>query len=131
SADSLKTFGFKEYQVLVSRGQKVFAAVVFKGDLPGDIDKPMKEFIDTVERIYKKNLAHWTGDIENDFAGVEVLISRFVKENSKGHKAGSGEGIWRKMASRGKVKPKKVTVNTITQEKVDRRDTLADKENGK
>lgn len=131
SADSLKTFGFKEYQVLVSRGQKVFAAVVFKGDLPGDIDKPMKEFIDTVERIYKKNLAHWTGDIENDFAGVEVLISRFVKENSKGHKAGSGEGIWRKMASRGKVKPKKVTVNTITQEKVDRRDTLVDKENGK
>lgn len=131
SADSLKTFGFKEYQVLVSRGQKVFAAVVFKGDLPSDIDKPMKEFIDTVERIYKKNLAHWTGDIETDFAGVEVLINRFVKENSKGHKAGSGEGIWRKMASRGKVKPKKVTVNTITQEKVERRDTLADKENGK
>jgi hypothetical protein len=91
----------------------------------------MKEFIDTVERVYKKKLAHWTGDIETDFAGVEVLISRFVKENSKGHKAGSGEGIWRKMASRGKVKPKKVTVNTITQEKVDRRDTLADKENGK
>jgi regulation of enolase protein 1 (concanavalin A-like superfamily) len=131
SADSLKTFGFKEYQVLVSRGQKVFAAVVFKGDLPGDIDKPMKEFIDTVERIYKKNLAHWTGDIETDFAGVEVLINRFVKENSKGHKAGAGEGIWRKMASRGKVKPKKVTVNTITQEKVDRRDTLAGKESGK
>jgi hypothetical protein len=131
SADSLKTFGFKEYQVLVSRGQKVFAAVVFKGDLPGDIDKPMKEFIDTVERIYKKNLANWTGDIETDFAGVEVLINRFVKENSKGHKAGSGEGIWRKMASRGKVKPKKVTVNTITQEKVDRRDTIADNESGK
>jgi len=131
SADSLKTFGFKEYQVLVSRGQKVFAAVVFKGDLPSDIDKPMKEFIDTVERVYKKKLAHWTGDIETDFAGVEVLIQGFVKENSKGHKAGSGEGIWRKMASRGKVKPKKVTVNTVTQEKVERRDTLADKENGK
>jgi len=45
SADSLMTFGFKEYQVLVSRGQKVFAAVVFKGDL----DKPMEKFIDTVE----------------------------------------------------------------------------------
>ncbi len=131
SADSLKTFGFKEYQVLVSRGQKVFAAVVFKGDLPGDIDKPMKEFIDTVERVYRKKLAHWTGDIETDFAGVEVLIQGFVKDNSKGHKAGSGEGIWRKMASRGKVKPKKVTVNTVTQEKVERRDTLADKGNGK
>jgi hypothetical protein len=91
----------------------------------------MKEFIDTVERIYKKNLAHWTGDIENDFAGVEVLISRFVKENSKGHKAGSGEGIWRKMAVRGKAKPKKVMVNTITQEKVEKRDILTDKESGK
>jgi regulation of enolase protein 1 (concanavalin A-like superfamily) len=131
SADSLKTFGFKEYQVLVSRGQKVFAAVVFKGDLPGDIDKPMKEFIDTVERVYKKKLAHWTGDIETDFAGVEVLIQGFAKEHSKGHKAGSGEGIWRKMAVRGKAKPKKVMVNTITHEKVDRRDTLTDKENGK
>lgn len=131
TADSLKTFGFKEYQVLVSRGEKVFAAVVFKGDLPGDIDEPMKEFIDTVERVYKKKLANWTGDIETDFAGVEVLIQGFVKENSKGHKAGSGDGIWRKMASRGKVKPKKVTVNTITQEKVDRRDTLADKGEGK
>jgi len=35
------------------------------------------------------------------------------------------------MASKGRVKPKKVTVNTITQEKVERRDTLADKESGK
>jgi len=131
SADSLKTFGFKEYQVLVSRGQKVFAAVVFQGDLPDDIDKPMKEFTDTVERVYKKKLANWTGDIETDFAGVEVLIQGFVKEHSKGRKAGSGEGIWRKMASRGKVKPRKVTVNTVTQEKIDRRDILADKENGK
>jgi len=131
SADSLKTFGFKEYQVLVSRGQKVFAAVVFEGDLPGDIDKPMKEFIDAVERVYKKKLAHWTGDIETDFAGVEVLMQGFAKEHSKGHKAGSGEGIWRKMAVRGKAKPKKVMVNTITQEKVEKRDTLTDKENGK
>jgi regulation of enolase protein 1 (concanavalin A-like superfamily) len=131
SADSLKTFGFKEYQVLVSRGQKVFAAVVFQGDLPDDIDKPMKEFTDTVERVYRKKLANWTGDIETDFAGVEVLIQGFVKEHSKGHKAGSDVGIWRKMAARGKVKPRKVTVNTITQEKVERRDTLADEEGGK
>jgi hypothetical protein len=65
------------------------------------------------------------------FAGVEVLIQGFVKDNSKGHKAGSGEGIWRKMASKARVKPKKVTVNTITQDRVDRRDTLADKESGK
>ena len=35
------------------------------------------------------------------------------------------------MAARGKVKPKKVTVNTVTQEKVERRDTLVDKESGK
>ncbi len=132
SADSLKTFGFKEYQVVVSRGQKVFAAVVFKGDQPNDIDKPMKEFIDTVERVYRKKLANWTGDIETDFAGVEVLIQGFVKEHSRGHKAGSGEGVWRKKASRSnKVRPRKLKVNSIAQEKVDMRDTLTDKVDGK
>ena len=130
-AESLKTFGFKEYQVLVSRGQKVFAAVVYEGDMPDEIDKPMKEFIDTVERVYKKKLANWTGDIETDFAGVEVLIQAFVKENSRHHKAGSGEGIWKKRLSKPNVKPKKVTVNTITQEKVDRRETMAEQEKGK
>ena len=131
SSDSLKTFGFKEYQVLVNRGQKVFTAVVFKGDLPSGIDKPMQEFIDTVERVYRKKLAHWTGDIETDFAGVEVLIQGFVKEHSRGHKAGSGEGVWRKMAVRGKAKTRRLKVKDITQEKVEKRDTLTDKVDGK
>jgi hypothetical protein len=130
-AESLKTFGFKEYQVVVSRGQKVFAAVVYEGDMPDEIDKPMKEFIDTVERVYRKKLANWTGDIETDFAGVEVLIQAFVKENSRHHKAGSGEGIWKKRLGRPNVNPKKVTVNTITQEKVERREAMVEQQKGK
>jgi len=130
--NELKTFGFKEYQVLVSRGQKTFVAVVYEGDIPDGIDKPLTEFIQAVERIYRKKLINWTGDIEMDFAGVEVLIQAFVKEHSKKTKAGTRD-IWRTMQTRarGKAKPRKDTVNTITQEKVDRRDILADKESGK
>ena len=130
-AESLKTFGFKEYKVVVSRGRKVFAAVVYEGDMPDEIDRPMKEFIDTVERVYRKKLTNWTGDIETDFAGVEVLIQAFVKENSRHHKAGRGEGIWKTRLGRPNLNPKKVTVNAITQEKVDRREAMAEQEKGK
>ena len=118
--NELKTFGFKEYQVLVSRGQKTFVAVVYEGDIPDGIEKPLSEFIQTIERIYKKKLGNWTGDIETDFAGVEVLIQGFVKEHSKKGKARTG-GIWKTMQTKAKgvVKPKKVTVNTITRAKTD------------
>lgn len=118
--NELKTFGFKEYQVLVSRGKKTFVAVVYEGDIPEGIDKPLNEFIQTIERIYKKKLGNWTGDIETDFAGVEVLIQAFVKEHSKKGRAKTS-GIWMTMQTkaRGKVKPKRVTVNTITRARTD------------
>ncbi|MBU1914847.1 MAG: DNRLRE domain-containing protein [Candidatus Thermoplasmatota archaeon] len=106
TTNELKTFGFKEYQVLVSRGQKTFVALVYEGDIPDGIEKPLGEFIGTVERIYKKKLANWTGDIETDFAGVEVLIQAFVKDHSKKGKA-KMSGIWRTMQTKAKgtVKP--------------------------
>jgi hypothetical protein len=120
TTNELKTFGFKEYQVLVSRGQKTYLAVVYEGEVPDGIEKPLSEFIQTIERIYKKNLGSWTGDIETDFAGVEVLIQGFVKEHSKKGRARTG-GIWKTMQTKakGKVIPKKVTVNTITRAKTD------------
>jgi hypothetical protein len=95
SHDSLKTFGFKNYQVLVRRGTKTFAAIAYEGDLPDNIEKPVTEFLGTFERIYKKRIASWTGDIETDFAGVEVLIQSFVKEHSKkrSRKAGKKTGM--------------------------------------
>jgi len=120
TTNELKTFGFKEYQVLVSRGQKTFVAVVYQGDVPNGIDKPLSEFLQTVERVYRKKLANWTGDIETDFAGVEVLIQAFVKEHSKKGLA-STSGIWRIKQARSarKVEPRKVTINTITRARVD------------
>ncbi len=123
--NELKTFGFKEYQVLVSRGQKTFVAVVYEGDIPNGIDKPLAEFLQTIERVYRKKLLNWTGDIETDFAGVEVLIQGFVKEHSKKGKAKKG-GIWKTVQTKTKrkVKPKKVTVNTITRTKVDGKSEL-------
>ena len=83
SHETLKTFGFRDYQVLVKRGTKSFAAVVFSGDLPDNIEKPVNEFLQTFEMVYKKKIMNWTGDIETDFAGVELLIQSFVKEHSK------------------------------------------------
>jgi hypothetical protein len=90
SAEALKTFGFKEYQVLVSRGDKVFTAVVFDGDMPEDIDKPLKAFLQRIEKVYRKKLANWTGDIETDFAGVEVLIQAWVNEHSRNRRKMGG-----------------------------------------
>ena len=94
SQDQLKTFGFKEYQVLVSRGEKTFVAIVYEGDAPSDIDKPLNEFITKIEKIYKKKIAAWTGDIETDFAGASVLLESFVKEHDKGNRKKPLAGLW-------------------------------------
>ncbi len=94
SQDQLKTFGFKEYQVLVSRGSKTFVAIVYEGDAPSDIDKPLNEFIARIEKIYKKKIADWTGDIETDFAGASVLLESFVKEHDKGNRKKPLAGLW-------------------------------------
>ncbi len=91
--DGLKTFGFKEFQVLVKRANKFFAAIVFEGDLPDNIDGPLSDFLGTFERVYKKKIMDWTGDIDTDFAGVEVLIKSFVKEHSKRSKK-KQERLW-------------------------------------
>jgi len=101
SQESLKTFGFKDYQVLVRRGTKTFAAIVYEGDMPKDIEKTLAEFITTFERVYKKKIMSWTGDIETDFAGVEVLIQGFVKEHSKKNSKKTG-GLWTPKIGAGK-----------------------------
>ena len=94
SQDQLKTFGFKEYQVLVSRGTKTFVAVVYEGDIPSDIDKPISEFIAKIEKIYRKKISEWTGDIETDFAGASVLLESFVKEHDKGSRKKQSRSLW-------------------------------------
>jgi hypothetical protein len=94
SQDQLKTFGFKEYQVLVSRGSKTFVAIVYEGDAPTDIDKPLSDFINKIEKVYKKKIAAWTGDIETDFAGASVLLESFVKEHDHGHGKKPLGGLW-------------------------------------
>jgi len=94
SQDQLKTFGFKEYQVMVSRGSKTFVAIVYEGDAPADIDKPLNEFITKIEKVYRKKIATWTGDIETDFAGASVLLESFVKEHDKGTGKKPLSGLW-------------------------------------
>lgn len=93
SQGQLKTFGFKEYQVLVTRGQKTFAAVVYDGDAPEGVDNSLKEFLTKIERVYKKKLVDWSGDIEGDFPGVEVLLGAWVKEHGK-HSGKKQISLW-------------------------------------
>jgi len=97
---SLTTFGFREYQVLVHRGERVFSAVVFEGDQPDDVGTKLNDFIKKFEKIYKNKLVEWSGDIETDFAGADVLIRSWVAENSRKAKEGRKGMPW-KVFSKG------------------------------
>ncbi|MGB2826385.1 MAG: hypothetical protein WBC49_07110, partial [Thermoplasmata archaeon] len=81
--DQLKFFGFEHYRVMIRRGKNMYAAIVFEGDRPKNIEKKLTAFLVKVEKIYRKSLRHWTGDIDVDFAGAHILIKAFVEENSK------------------------------------------------
>ncbi len=83
SQDSLKTFGFQKYMVLVHRGKRVYAAVVHDGDAPEDIGEELGAFLGRIESVYRKGIENWSGDLADDFPAVDMLISGFVKEHSK------------------------------------------------
>ncbi|MBN1678082.1 MAG: DNRLRE domain-containing protein [Candidatus Thermoplasmatota archaeon] len=106
---ALRTFGFRDYQVIVDRGAKVFVAIAYEGDLPEGIDETMDGFLKTVERIYKKKLENWSGDIEKDFAGVEMLIQSFVKDHSRRKKVKT-ETVWKTRATDRMVRPRVVSI---------------------
>ncbi|UCE91156.1 MAG: DNRLRE domain-containing protein [Methanobacteriota archaeon] len=81
--EHLKFFGFEHYRIMVSRGKKIYAAIVFEGDRAKGIEDQIAKFLEKVEKIYRKSLEDWTGDIEVDFAGIELLIDTFVKEHGR------------------------------------------------
>ena len=88
--DHLKFFGFEDYRVMIQRGGKIYAAMVFEGDRPKDIETKLAVFLARVEKVYRKSLEHWTGDMDVDFAGAHLLIEAFVNENGKKGKNGNG-----------------------------------------
>ncbi|MEW5748786.1 MAG: DNRLRE domain-containing protein [Candidatus Thermoplasmatota archaeon] len=81
--DGLRSFGFEHYKVLVRRGRTTYMAVVYEGDAPEAIEDRMAGFLAKVEKIYRKRIENWTGDIDTDFAGVGMLLQSFVRENSR------------------------------------------------
>lgn len=94
SQDQLKTFGFQHYQVIVKRGELMYSAVVYDGDRPNEFEDKLGDFLEKVEKIYRKRLVKWTGDIDHDFAGIQLLIQAFIKENSKRNN-GQRKRAWR------------------------------------
>jgi hypothetical protein len=123
SQDHLKFFGFEDYKVMIQRGGKIYAAIVFEGDRPKDIDTKLAEFLTRVEKVYKKSLDHWTGDMDVDFAGAHLLIEAFVKENGKKGKGKNGNGRMMKkdspVASEEQVDAPPATVAADVHEAVD------------
>jgi hypothetical protein len=83
SQDELKSFGFRDYQVLVKRGWKAYLAVVYSGDAPDGIQVSLGALLDKIEKIYRKALMEWSGDIEVEFAGIEHLLKGYVKDHGK------------------------------------------------
>jgi hypothetical protein len=81
--DGLKSFGFEHYKVLVRRGRTTYMAVAYEGDAPETIEERIAEFLAKVEKIYRKRIENWTGDIDTDFAGIGMLLQSFVRENSR------------------------------------------------
>lgn len=105
SQDGLKSFGFEHYKVLVKRGNMTYLAAVYEGDTPEKVEDRFGEFLAKFEKIYRKRIENWTGDMETDFVGVELLLQGFLKENSKKAKNGLGDkGIAFKRKAR-KQKP--------------------------
>jgi hypothetical protein len=88
--EHLKFFGFEHYRIMVRRGKKLYAAVIFEGDRPENIENRLGEFLEKIEKIYRKSLRHWTGDIDVDFAGAHLLIKAFIEENSRKPKGKNG-----------------------------------------
>ncbi len=108
SQDELKSFGFRDYQVLVKRGWKAYIAVVYSGDAPEGIQSSLGSLLDKIEKIYRKALQEWTGDIEVEFAGIEHLLQAYVKDHGRhGRRGDKGVRLWqgKKKATRT-VKPK-------------------------
>jgi len=91
--DTLKSFGFEHYMVLVQRGEKAYAAIVYDGDAPEQISKELASFLGKIERVYKHGLENWSGDLSSDFPAIGMLIQNFVKEHSKA-KGGKVKGMW-------------------------------------
>jgi len=81
--DQLKTFGFRDMKVMVKRGHSVYAAIVYEGDVPGGMEEELASFLEKIERVYRRTIESWTGDLETDYAGMGMLIQGFVGEHSR------------------------------------------------
>ena len=106
--ESLRFFGFEHYRIMIKRGERVYAAVVFEGDRPKDIDDKLAKFLEKVEKVYRKSLMNWTGDIDADFAGAHLMIETFVNQNTKKSRGINGGNGFHNRKQNGPEPPKDI-----------------------
>ncbi len=71
------------------------------GDAPEQISKELASFLQKIERIYRRGLDEWTGDLSHDFPAIGMLMQDFVNEHSK-QTGGKVKKIWVSRKDQGK-----------------------------
>ena len=79
----MRKFEFKDYSVLLHRGRNSFLAVAYSGAPPRDIDTRLSGLMTRIENIYGTRIENFSGDSASELAGIEIVLSDFIDENSK------------------------------------------------
>jgi Protein of unknown function (DUF835) len=75
--DQLRRLDLGEKSVVIERGRRIIAAVVFSGKEPRDIHAELRAFLDRADDRYGKVLDHWSGNVE-EIRGLEAMAGRLV-----------------------------------------------------
>lgn len=79
----MRKFEFKDYSVLLHRGKDSFLAIAYSGVPPRNIDKVLAGLMTRIENIYGTRIENFSGDSATELAGIEIVLSDFIAENSK------------------------------------------------
>ena len=79
----IRKFEFKDYSVLLHRGRDSFLAVAYSGAPPRKIDSLLAGLMTRIENIYGTRIENFSGDSATELAGIEIVLSDFIAENSK------------------------------------------------
>jgi len=79
----LRRLDYGELQILVERGEHLFAAVVLTGDVPDTFRKDLKNLVHQIETEFSASAEKWSGDAA-EFRGIrEVIQDQFYSKLEK------------------------------------------------
>lgn len=88
--EELKKFEFGDKKVAVQKGEHVYGAAIFGGEVPIGAYLSLRQFLEDVEGRYGETLPRWSGDIE-DLPGLKAMMEQF------GRRGRYRAGDWRRV----------------------------------